>query len=100
MAALTQLARVTALEWGADKIRVNLVHPDAVFDTGIWTDEVLQARAKHYGMSVQEYKTKNVLKTEITSADVGNLVVTICGKSFSKTTAAQIPIDGGNDRVI
>ncbi|MFP3915874.1 MAG: SDR family NAD(P)-dependent oxidoreductase, partial [Actinomycetota bacterium] len=33
-AALTQLARVTALEWADDGIRVNVVHPDAVFDTG------------------------------------------------------------------
>jgi len=99
-AALTQLSRVTALEWGGDGIRVNVIHPDAVFDTGIWTDEVLQARAKHYGMSVQEYKTKNVLKTEITSSDVADLVAMLCGAGFSKTTAAQIPIDGGNDRVI
>ncbi len=99
-AALTQLARVAALEWGKDKIRVNILHPDAVFDTGIWTPEVLEARAKHYGMTVQEYKTKNVLGVELSSADVGQLVVTVCGASFAKTTAAQIPIDGGNDRVI
>src|SRR3989338_1115301 len=38
-AALTQLARVAALEWGADNIRINSLHPNAVFDTGIWTDE-------------------------------------------------------------
>ncbi len=99
-AALTQLARITALEWGGDAIRVNTLHPDAVFDTGIWTEEVLQARAKHYGMSVQDYKTKNILKTEIKSKDVAELVSTLCSSSFSKTTAAQIPIDGGNDRVI
>ena len=99
-AALTQLSRITAMEWGKDGIRINIVHPDAVFDTGIWTEEVLQARAKHYGMSVQEYKTKNILKTEISSDDVAQLVVATCGHLFSKTTAAQIPIDGGNDRVI
>ncbi|MDP2639148.1 MAG: bifunctional aldolase/short-chain dehydrogenase, partial [Betaproteobacteria bacterium] len=48
-AALNQLARVAALEWGADGIRINSLHPNAVFDTGIWTDEVLAQRAKHYG---------------------------------------------------
>jgi len=99
-AALTQLARVTALEWGKDGIRINTLHPDAVFDTGIWTPEVLEARAKHYGMSVEAYKTKNVLGVEVSSSDVANMVINICGASFAKTTAAQVPIDGGNDRVI
>ncbi|MFO7603220.1 MAG: bifunctional aldolase/short-chain dehydrogenase [Gammaproteobacteria bacterium] len=99
-AALNQLARIAALEWGSDNIRINSVHPDAVFDTGIWTDEVLQSRAKHYGMTVEEYKTKNILKTEITSHDVAELISTICGSAFDKTTGAQVPIDGGNDRVI
>ncbi|MCI5209048.1 MAG: SDR family NAD(P)-dependent oxidoreductase, partial [Candidatus Electrothrix sp. ATG2] len=55
-AALTQLMRVAALEWGRDGIRMNALHPNAVFDTGIWTDEVLEARAKQYGVSVQQYK--------------------------------------------
>ncbi len=99
-AALTQLSRITALEWGKDGIRINILHPDAVFDTGIWTDEVLQARAKHYGMTVQQYKTKNILKTEVCSDDVAQLVVATCSHLFDKTTAAQIPVDGGNDRVI
>ncbi len=99
-AALTQLARVAALEWGADAIRVNTVHPNAVFDTGIWTEEVLAARAKHYGLSVQDYKTNNVLKTEVTSRDVAELAAEMCGPLFAKTTGAQVPVDGGNDRVI
>jgi len=99
-AALNQLARVAALEWGQDNIRINTLHPDAVFDTGIWTEEVLQSRAKHYGLTVQEYKTKNILKTEICSSDVAELACAMCGPLFSKTTGAQVPIDGGNDRVI
>ncbi len=44
-AALTQVARVAALEWGADGIRVNVIHPNAVFDTALWTDEIVEARA-------------------------------------------------------
>ena len=99
-AALTQLARVAALEWAGDGIRLNTLHPDAVFDTGIWTDEVLQARAAHYGMTVEGYKRKNLLKTEITSRDVAELAAELCGPLFAKTTGAQIPIDGGNERVI
>lgn len=99
-AALTQLARVAALEWGADGIRLNTLHPDAVFDTGIWTDATIQARAAHYGMTVESYKRKNLLKTEITSRDVAELAAELCGPLFAKTTGAQIPVDGGNDRVI
>jgi rhamnose utilization protein RhaD (predicted bifunctional aldolase and dehydrogenase)/NAD(P)-dependent dehydrogenase (short-subunit alcohol dehydrogenase family) len=99
-AALTQLARVAALEWGAAGIRVNIVHPNAVFDTGIWTDEVIQARAAQYGITAQEYKTRNVLGVEVESKDVAALVTTMCGPSFAKTTGAQVPIDGGNERVI
>jgi rhamnose utilization protein RhaD (predicted bifunctional aldolase and dehydrogenase)/NAD(P)-dependent dehydrogenase (short-subunit alcohol dehydrogenase family) len=99
-AALQQLARVAALEWGEDHIRVNTLHPNAVFDTGIWTPEVLAARAKSYGMSVEEYKTNNVLKAEVTSADVAELAAELCGPRFAKTTGAQIPVDGGNVRVI
>ncbi len=99
-AALTQLMRVAALEWGAEGIRINALHPDAVFDTGLWTDEVLAARAAHYGLTVQAYKTKNVLKTEVKSRDVAELAAEMCGPLFAKTTAAQVPIDGGNERVI
>jgi NAD(P)-dependent dehydrogenase (short-subunit alcohol dehydrogenase family) len=99
-AALAQLARVAALEWGADGIRVNTLHPNAVFDTGIWTEEVLTERAHHYGLTVEEYKRNNVLKVEVTSRDVAELAAEMCGPLFSKTTGAQLPVDGGNDRVI
>jgi len=99
-AALNQLLRVTALEWGKDKIRLNTVHPDAVFDTGLWTEEIVQARAKAYGMTVEQYKSRNVMGVEITSHDVAELVAELCGPLFAKTTAAQLPIDGGDPRVI
>jgi rhamnose utilization protein RhaD (predicted bifunctional aldolase and dehydrogenase)/NAD(P)-dependent dehydrogenase (short-subunit alcohol dehydrogenase family) len=99
-AALTQLARVAALEWGADGIRVNTLHPNAVFDTAAWTDEVLAARAAHYGITVEAYRRSNVLKVEVTSRDVAELAAELCGPRFAKTTGAQIPVDGGNERVI
>ena len=99
-AALNQLMRVLSMEWGEYGIRLNTLHPNAVFDTGIWTDEVLESRANHYGLSVKEYKTNNILGVEINSKDVSELAAEMCGNLFSKTTAAQVPVDGGNDRVI
>jgi NAD(P)-dependent dehydrogenase (short-subunit alcohol dehydrogenase family) len=99
-AALTQLARVAALEWGAAGIRVNTLHPNSVFDTALWTDEVLKARAESYGLSIEAYKRNNVLRAEVRSRDVGELAAELCGPIFAKTTGAQIPVDGGNDRVI
>src|SRR5437899_4329917 len=99
-AALNQLARIAALEWGAAGIRINTVHPNAVFDTGLWTEEVLAQRAKQYAMTVEEYKTNNVLKTQVGSRDVAELAAEMCGPLFAKTTGAQVPVDGGNERVI
>jgi rhamnose utilization protein RhaD (predicted bifunctional aldolase and dehydrogenase)/NAD(P)-dependent dehydrogenase (short-subunit alcohol dehydrogenase family) len=99
-AALHQLARVAALEWGKDGIRVNVLHPNAVFDTGVWTAEVLASRAAAYGLSVDEYRRNNVLRVEVTSRDVAELAAELCGPRFAKTTGAWIPVDGGNERVI
>ncbi|HEX9945483.1 MAG TPA: bifunctional aldolase/short-chain dehydrogenase [Thermoanaerobaculia bacterium] len=99
-AALHQLARVAALEWGRDGIRVNVIHPNAVFDTGVWTEEVLASRAAAYGLSVEEYRKQNVLGVEVTSRDVAELAAELCGPRFAKTTGAWIPVDGGNERVI
>ena len=99
-AGITQLARVAALELAPDKVRVNVVHPDAVFDTELWTEETLETSAKRYDMTVEEYKTKNLLSREIKSSDVARLVSTVASDVFCATTGAQIPIDGGSDRVI
>jgi len=99
-AALTQLMRVAAMEWGGDGIRINTLHPNAVFDTGIWTDEVLKARAEYYGMSVERYKTNNLLNVEVLSSHVAELTSEMCSPLFACTTAAQLPVDGRNDRVV
>jgi len=99
-AALTQLARVAALEWGKDGIRVNVIHPNAVFDTGLWSDEIVAERAAGYGVSVEQYRAGNLLGTEVTSADVAHLCVCMCGPAFARTTGAQVPVDGGNERVV
>ena len=99
-AGLTQLCRVAALELGPFGVRCNIVHPDAVFDTKLWTPEALKRSAERYGITIEEYKTRNLLKTEIKSRNVGEMVSAMAGSLFGKTTGAQVPVDGGNDRVI
>ncbi|MGB0114534.1 MAG: bifunctional aldolase/short-chain dehydrogenase [Ilumatobacteraceae bacterium] len=99
-AAVTQLARVAALEWAGDGIRVNTVHPDAVFDTGLWTDELLAQRAEKYGLTVEQYKRRNLLGAEVTSSLVAEMVLQLVGPAFAATTGAQLAIDGGSDRTI
>ena len=99
-AAVTQLGRLAALEWAVDHIRVNMVHPDQVFDTGIWTEEVLKARAAHYNLSVEDYKKRNLLGVEIKSHYVGEFIAEMLGPLFENITGVQIPIDGGSDRII
>ena len=99
-AGQTQLARIAAMELGPDGIRVNIVHPHGVYDTALWTPEVLENRARQYECTVEDYKTSNFLKTEVSSKDVAALVCAMVGPAFAKTTGAKVPIDGGNDRVI
>lgn len=99
-AAMNQLARVAALEWAKDGIRVNTIHPNAVYDTALWTDDVLASRAKAYGLTVAQYKTNNLLRTEVSSKDVAELAAEMCGALFAKTTAAQVPVDGGTEKLV
>ena len=99
-AAATQLARVAALEWAADGIRVNVIHPNAVFDTALWSDEVLAERAASYGLTVEAYRRHNLLGVEVSSADVARMCLAMCGPAFARTTGAQVPVDGGNERVV
>lgn len=99
-AGLTQLMRVLALELAPEGILVNAIHPDAVFDTRLWDQETLQKSADRYGLTIDEYKTRNLLHAEVTSRDVGLAVAAFMDGTLSRTTGAQLPVDGGNDRVI
>ena len=51
-------------------------------------------------MTIEEYKKNNLLQATITSKDIAEVVAAVSGGVFCKTTGAQIPIDGGNERVI
>ena len=99
-AGLTQFARVASMELGEHGIRINILHPNAVYDTGIWDDEMLRTRASMYGKTVDEYKKSNILKQEVSSSDVARAAALFAGVDLKLTTGSQIPIDGGNERVI
>ena len=61
---------------------------------------MLARRAEHYGLSVDAYKRRNLLGAEITSAAVGRVIAELCSDTFAHTTGAQVPVDGGNERVV
>ena len=62
-----------------DNVRVNIIHPNAVFDTKLWTPEALQRSAERYGLTVEQYKKRNLMKCEITSRDIGMMVASMAG---------------------
>jgi len=99
-AGLTQLMRVAALEYSGDGIAFNAVHPDAVFDTRLWTPDALEASAKRYGMDVEKYKKRNLLHRDIRSTDVATAIIAFVDGTLRCTTGCQLPVDGGNERVI
>lgn len=99
-AGLTQLARVAAIELGQQNIRVNVVHPDAVFNTALWTQEALQSSADRYGLTIEQYKKNNILNAEIGVENVSEAICALLSDRFARTTGAQVPVDGGNIRVI
>jgi NAD(P)-dependent dehydrogenase (short-subunit alcohol dehydrogenase family) len=99
-AAQVQLARVLAIEAGADRIRVNLVHPDAVFqDSGLWSEEIRAERARAHGIAVEEledfYRRRNLLGEKVTPEDVAEAVLWLASDRSSRTTGCILTVDGG-----
>ncbi|MCK7580827.1 MAG: SDR family NAD(P)-dependent oxidoreductase [Chromatiales bacterium] len=62
-AALQQLARVAALEWAGDGIRVNTPAPGrGVRHRHLDAMRCSRRAPTHYGMTVEQYKRKNLLQ--------------------------------------
>ena len=99
-AAEAQLAKVAALEGGPHGIRVNLVNPDAIFrDSGLWSPEVRQERARAQGIAVEEieefYRKRNLLGVSVLPEDVAEAVLFLASDRAAKTTGCTLTVDGG-----
>ncbi len=99
-AAQLHLSRLNAAELGADKIRVNVVNPDAVIaDSKIWAGAWAEGRAKAYGVKVEElpafYAKRTLLNEVILPADIANACFAITGGLLNKSTGNVINVDGG-----
>jgi NAD(P)-dependent dehydrogenase (short-subunit alcohol dehydrogenase family)/rhamnose utilization protein RhaD (predicted bifunctional aldolase and dehydrogenase) len=94
-----QLCRILAIEGGPARIRANMVNPDAVLSSNLWSPEIREKRAKAQGIPVDQledfYTQRNLLKAKITSEDVAEAVFWLASDRASKTTGAMIPVDGG-----
>jgi rhamnulose-1-phosphate aldolase/alcohol dehydrogenase len=99
-AAQLHLSRLNAAELGVDKIRVNVVNPDAVIsDSNIWTGGWAQGRAKAYGISVEElpdyYAKRSLLNEKILPDDIANACFAFVGGLLNKSTGNVLNVDGG-----
>jgi len=99
-AAVLQMARTIANEFGPYKIRANSVLPGAVFGgSGIWTDEMRAARANIHGFDPdlleEEYKKNNALGVIIDPAEIAEVAVFLASDKSAKMTGNALVIDGG-----
>ncbi|WP_214073132.1 bifunctional aldolase/short-chain dehydrogenase [Mucilaginibacter sp. dw_454] len=99
-AAQLHLSRLNAAELGADKIRVNVVNPDAVIsDSNIWAGGWAEGRAKAYGITVAElpayYAKRTLLNETILPEDIANACFAFAGGLLNKSTGNVLNVDGG-----
>ena len=99
-AAQAHLTRLLASELGGDKIRVNMVNPDAVIaGSNIWAGGWAEGRAKAYGISVEElpayYAKRTLLGEIILPEDVANACYAFVGGLLNKSTGNALNVDGG-----
>jgi rhamnulose-1-phosphate aldolase/alcohol dehydrogenase len=99
-AAQLHLSRLNAAELGVDKIRVNVVNPDAVIaDSKIWSSGWAEGRAKAYGVSVAElpayYAKRTLLNEIILPEDIAQACFIFVGGALNKSTGNILNVDGG-----
>ncbi len=98
--AQLHLSRLNAAELGKDKIRVNVVNPDAVIaDSKIWEGAWAEGRAKAYGVKVEElpafYAKRTLLNEIILPEDIANACFVFVSGLLNKSTGNTLNVDGG-----
>lgn len=99
-AAQAHMTRLLAAELGPDKVRVNMVNPDAVIaNSNIWAGGWAEGRAKAYGITVEElpayYAKRTLLNEQILPEDIANACLAFTGGLLNKSTGNAINVDGG-----
>ncbi len=99
-AAQLHLSRLNAAELGKDRIRVNVVNPDAVIaDSKIWEGAWAEGRAKAYGITISElpdyYAKRTLLNEIILPEDIANACFVFVGGLMNKSTGNVLNVDGG-----
>jgi rhamnulose-1-phosphate aldolase/alcohol dehydrogenase len=98
--AQAHMTRLLASELGTDKIRVNMVNPDAVIQgSNIWAGGWAEGRAKAYGVTVEElpayYAKRTLLNEIILPEDIANAAFAFVGGLLNKSTGNALNVDGG-----
>ncbi len=98
--AQLHLSRLNAAELGKDKIRVNVVNPDAVISgSNIWASGWAAGRAKAYGITIEElpayYAKRTLLNESILTEDIANACFAFVGGLLNKSTGNVLNVDGG-----
>ncbi len=99
-AAQVHMSRLLAAELGPEKIRVNVVNPDAVIaGSNIWEGGWAAGRAKAYGIKVEElpafYAKRTIMNEIISTDDIASAVFAFVGGDLSKSTGNILNVDGG-----
>ena len=99
-AAQLHMSRLMAAELAEDKIRVNVVNPDAVIEnSNIWEGGWAENRAKAYGIDVKDlpqyYANRTLLKESVKVSDIADAAFAFVGGLLTKSTGNMLNVDGG-----
>ncbi|MHA7130865.1 bifunctional aldolase/short-chain dehydrogenase [Algoriphagus namhaensis] len=99
-AAQLHMSRLMAAELAEEKIRVNVINPDAVIEnSNIWEGGWAENRAKAYGVELKElpqyYANRTLLKESVKTSDIAEAAFVFVSGHLSKSTGNMLNVDGG-----